>query len=208
MALTTYSELKDSVLAWLNRPDFANVVEDFITLAEKQIARQVRRATVRHTVIINSGSYTLPADCAELRSIHLVTSRTGADLPLQICTTDMLAEARARHSSTGRPKYGAIVGTQLLLIPAPDDVYTAEIVYFQKLAPLSATNASNAILVEAPDAYLFGALKEAAPYMEHDERVALWEQKYNTAIAQLTDVREREEFNASLRPVRLPRVIG
>jgi hypothetical protein len=76
--------------------------------------------------------------------------------------------------------------------------------YFDRLIPLSAANASNVVLAEAPDLYLFGALKEAAPFLEHDERTPLWESKYNTALAQLEAVREREEFGASLRPSRLP----
>ena len=93
-------------------------------------------------------------------------------------------------------------------MPAPDQAYAAEVFYFQQLSPLSSTNTTNSVLTEAPDLYLFGALKEAEPFLEHDERIQVWETKYADALTQLLDVRDREEFNASLQPIRLPVVFG
>ena len=42
MAITTYAELKSSIANWLNRDDLTSVIPDFISLAEAQIARDVR----------------------------------------------------------------------------------------------------------------------------------------------------------------------
>jgi hypothetical protein len=70
--------------------------------------------------------------------------------------------------------------------------------------PLSATNLTNSILTEASDIYLYGALLEATPFLEHDERIPVWKAAFDGAIAELDDQREREEFQASIRPARLP----
>lgn len=209
IVLTTYTGLKDAIAKWLNRTDLTDQIPAFIRLVEVQIARTLRRTTRRATVSIIGEAFTLPATMAEPRSIHLVSGSAHQDLPIYIVTPEMLAEVRASNGATaGRPRYASVIGRDLVFAPAPDRDYTAEIVYFEALVPLSSTNTSNVVLTEAPDAYLYGALKEAAPFLEHDERIAMWETKYNTAIEQLTAAREREEFNASLRPARLPRVFG
>jgi hypothetical protein len=62
----------------------------------------------------------------------------------------------------------------------------------------------NDILTEAPDLYLYGALYESAPYLEHDERIPIWEDFFEKGVTELDIKRQREETNASYRPARLP----
>jgi hypothetical protein len=203
MDLTSYAGLQAAIARFLNRSDLVDDIPGFITLAEAQISRVLRRTTIRASVSIFGPSFAIPASVVELRSLRLVTASTRLDLPIVIVTPEVLAERRAGRNAVGRPTHAAIIGSELLFVPACDQAYTMEMSYFAKLVVLSATNPSNLVLVEAPDLYLFGALKEAAPFLEHDERTPLWEAKYNTAIEQLTAVRDREEFNASIRPMRI-----
>jgi hypothetical protein len=206
MAFSNYTELKASVAVWLNRSDLTAVIPDFIRLAEAHISRRLRRTTIRATVIVSEAAYGLSADVAELRSIRLVTSETEKDLPITVCTQEILDAHRAAWSASGRPRYAAVVGGNLLLVPAPDQAYSLEMSYFPRLIPLTDSNLTNIVLTEAPDLYLYGALKASAPYLEHDERIPVWNAGFETALGELGIVREREEFNASLRPARLPRV--
>lgn len=208
MALSNYAELKTSVADWLNRSNLTNQIPDFITLAEAQMRRRLRRKTVRASTTFTSDSYTLPSDCAELRSVRLVTSQTFRDTPIEIGTPEILAKHRAHLPVTGRPRFGSIVAGKLLLAPAPDTTYNAEITYFQKITPLSDSNTTNAALTDAPDLYLYGALLEAAPYLQDDERIPIWQSRFNSALEELNTAREREEFTASLRPMGLPVVFG
>lgn len=208
MALTfsSYTTLKDAVASYLDRTDLTNEIPGFIELAEAEIKRRLRRKTVRTSLVIAQESTSLPVDCAEPRSLHLLTSSRANDLPISVGTPEQLAETRARYGGAGRPVRAAMIGGNLVVAPEPDRSYTADFVYFQQLTPLSATNSTNDVLVEAPGLYLFGALKEAAPFLEHDERVPLWTQKFDSNIEQMEKMREQEESNASYRPVRLPRV--
>lgn len=209
MALTTYSELKSSIADWLNRTDLTSVIPDFVSLAEAEIKRRLRRTSVRDDDFsIDDVEVDLPSDLAELRSIRLITGSTTQDVPLRRCTIEMLNERKAREGTTGRPTDYAIVGAKLYVAPEPDQDYTAELVYFQSFDPLSASVTTNPILEEAPDAYLFGALLQAEPYLEHDNRIPMWQAKFDRAIDQLNDVRDREEQNASLGAVRLPIVFS
>lgn len=203
MALTNYTELKSAIATWLNRTDLTAAIPDFITLAEKQIARKLRRTTVIESVSFAAATptYTLPATVAELRSVRLATATPSLNEPLRVVSKPVLDEHRARFTANGRPRYAAVVGGTLHLAPVPDILYSAELTYFQKLVPLTTGAPTNIVLTEAPDAYLFGALKEAAPYLEHDERVELWEMKFNAAIAAMNEVLQREEESA-MRNVR------
>lgn len=207
MALTTYAELQDSVADWLNRDDLTEQVKDFITLAEAEIRRRLKRRTRRATVQIAAATRPLPLDCAELRDVRLVTGVPTRDRSLIVCTPTMLADERARHAQTGRPRFCAVVGGELLLVPAPDAAYTAELTYYEALEPLSEDQPTNAVLTEAPDLYLYGALLQAAPFLQHDERIPTWQVRVDAAVAQLNEKAQREEYSASYRPVRLPVVI-
>jgi hypothetical protein len=209
MALDTYAHLQTAIADWLNRSDLTTQIPDFITLCEAEIKRRLRRTSVRDTIDIDDVAIDPPSDLAELRSIHLVSGSPSQDVPLRVCTPETLAERAARSAgAAGRPSDVAIIAGQLVFAPAPDQLYTAEIVYFASLDPLTTTNPTNDVLDEAPDAYLFGALLQAEPYLEHDERIPTWQSKFDKAIDQLNDVRDREEHNASLQPIRLPVVFG
>jgi len=209
MSLDTYANLQTAIGDWLNRSDLTSQIPDFISLAEAEMKRRLRRSVTRASLTITTDATTLPADCAELRSVYLVSDQPTRDLPFRIGTAEMVAERRARQADVAsRPDTGAVLAGQLLVAPTPDTTYTAEIVYYTQLTPLSNSNTTNAILAEAPDAYLYGALMQAEPYLEHDDRLPVWEKKFDAAIDQLNEVRSREEFGGSLRAVRLPMVFG
>lgn len=208
MSLSNYATLSLAVADWLNRSDLTAVIPDFITLAEAEMKRRVRRTSTRTAITVDAETVTPPADMAELRSIYLVSDLPSLDVPLRLCTPEMLAERKARNAAvTGRPTDVAVIAQQLVFAPEPDQSYTAEIVYFVQLTALTGTN-TNTILTEAPDAYLYGALLQAEPYLEHDDRIPVWREKFNDAIEQLNKVRQDEEHNASLSAVRLPTVFG
>lgn len=211
MAFNNYGALQTAVADWLNRTDLTAQIVDFITLAEAEIGRRLRRCSVRTTIAITGRETDLPNDAAELRSIYLASGSPTRDLPLIVCSPEVLAEMRARRANTaGRPLYASIIAGDLVVAPDPDQSYTAEIIYFQALAPLTGTPLynTNTVLNDAPDVYLYGALLQAAPFLEHDARAAVWQAKFDTAIEQLNNVRDREEYNASIRPIRLPIVFS
>ncbi len=207
MALNSYTNLKSAIADWLNRTDLTTQIPDFITLAEAEMKRRLRRSSTRANLTISAYETTLPSDAAELRSIRLVSGDAYRDYPLRVGSKEMVDERNARGAGeTGRPDTACIFGSKLLVAPQPDQSYTAEIVYFTQLTPLSDSVTTNTILTEAPDAYLFGALLQSAPFLEDEDRIPVWKQKFDDAIEQLNDVRTREEYGASFRAIRLPTV--
>jgi hypothetical protein len=185
MALTTYNELKSSVADWLNRTDLTAVVPDFISLAEAQIERtlRTRQMIVRATASIDSEYSAVPADFLETKSIKL---NTNPVTPLQFESVDALDSMKGTmYLANGKPLYFGIVGGQIRVLPVPDSTYTAELTYYAKLSKLSSTNATNWLLTQAPDVYLYGALMQAAPYLKDDDRITIWATMYTRGLEEL-----------------------
>jgi hypothetical protein len=210
MDFSNYDGLKAAIADELDRTDLAGQIPGFITLAEAKMRRKVRRKTIRATVTFAAGrdTFQLPGDCAQLRSLRLVTGLRYLDTPIPVGTIEQLSDFRAQTSPSARPQRGAILGGSILLAPTPDQNYTAEITYFEKLNSLSSAVETNSILDEAPDLYFYGALLHSAPFMQHDERIPVWEKLFEDGIMELDVARLNEESGASLRPARLPMVFG
>ena len=185
MALSTYTELKTSIGDWLNRADLTAVVPDFISLAEAQIERILR---TRQMIVRANASFTaeygaVPDDFLETKSLKL--TNTNPITPLQFQTVDVMDDIASQRTASGRPQYFSIVGGQIRLLPIPDSTYTAELIYYAKLSKLSASTSTNWLLAQAPDVYLYGALLQAAPYLQDDARIQVWVSLYERGLQDL-----------------------
>ena len=210
MALSTYTELKAAVADWLNRSDLTSAIDyDFLPLCEAELRRRVRRTTKTGTIYANAAEVSPPTDMAEPISLTLDSGSPYNDVPLKIVTPQKLAEVKAMYGGqAGRPTHVAYYNSKFQFAPEPDQSYDCTVVYAMQFTALSGSNTTNAILTEAPDAYLYGCLLQAAPYLEHDERIPVWQAKFDKAIDQLNEVRQREEYGAGLTEVRLQFVVG
>src|SRR6185437_9619319 len=86
--------------------------------------------------------------------------------------------------TTGQPRLYSIVGSNIYLYPTPDQVYTANLQYFQTLPTLvGGVNTTNWLLGLYPDLYLFGALVRAGLYIGLDPRLPEWSGFYTAALA-------------------------
>jgi hypothetical protein len=192
----TYAGLRASVADWLNRADLAAVVPDFITLAEGQINRRlrVRRMVALATATILAPYQSLPADFAGALALTLSDGRQ-----LDFLTPDALAQkAFLNQPGPGEPTHYSVVGAQLQFYPAPDQAYRALLTYYQALPPLAA-NTTNWLLAAAPDAYLYGALTQATPYLKDDARIPVWGELFTAALSDLKTA-DRESYGARLTP--------
>ena len=182
MALTTYAELKTSIGDWLNRSDLTSVIPDFISLAEAQVERtlRTRQMIVRANASFDAQYGAVPADFLEVKSLKLTS--TNPQTPLSFLSIDALDNEMTKHTASGRPKFFGIVGGQFRIVPTPDSNYTTELTYYAKLSKLSNSNTTNWLLTSNPDIYLYGALLQAAPYLQDDARIQTWATLYERAL--------------------------
>ena len=111
--------------------------------------------------------------------------------PMYAQTIEAMDDLDAKNPGTGKPVYFCVVGNQIRVHPAPSGNYTAELAYYSTINKLSASVASNWILASHPDAYLYGALLQAAPYLKDDERAGVWTGLYVAAIEAIKTADER-----------------
>ena len=191
MALTTYAELKTSIGDWLNRSDLTAVIPDFISLAEAQVERtlRTRQMIVRANASFDAQYGAVPSDFLEAKSLKLTS--TNPQSPLSFLSIDALDAEMTKYTGSGKPKFFGVVGGQLRIVPTPDATYTTELTYYAKLAKLSNSNTSNWLLASSPDIYLYGALLQAAPYLQDDARIQTWATLYERALNDLQTADDR-----------------
>ena len=182
MALSTYTELKTSIGDWLNRADLTTVIPDFISLAEAQVERtlRTRQMIVRANASFDAQYGAVPADFLETKSLKLTS--TNPQTPLEFLSIDALDNKAAEYTGSGKPRFFGVVGGQFRIVPTPDATYTTELTYYAKLTKLSSTVATNWLLTANPDIYLYGALLQAAPYLQDDARIQTWATLYERAL--------------------------
>lgn len=185
MALSNYTELKSTIADFLNRDDLTSIIPAFIELAEAQMNRDLRhwRMETRSVGDVDSEYSTLPTDWIETISLHVNGDGTST---LNLSSREAIANRRAKtENETGRPRLYSHADGAIELFPTPDKTYEIELLYYAKLDVLSSSNATNWLLDEAPDVYLYGALIHSAPYLQEDARAGTWASMYSAAVQKL-----------------------
>lgn len=199
MAISDYGSLVTAVSNWLHRSDLAAQVPDFITLAELQMNSDIdSRAMESRTILTTTAGneyITLPTDMMEMRRLLLQTSPT---VTLKYVTPDEISSDYAT-GRTDQPRVFAVIGGQVQLAPIPDAAYTIELTYKQRIPPLSASSTTNWLITAWPNAYLYGALLAAQPYIVNDARLPTFEAMYRKAIDGINSI---EWYSGSTMRVR------
>lgn len=185
MSISTYDELKSAVADFLNREDLTAAIPTFVRLTEARVDRELRhwRMEKRSVVQLDTQYSAIPADFLQPIRLQITDAPTGEVAP--ISTAQMLQVRGDRNDRVGRPTHYALTAGGIELYPTPDLTYNASLVYYARIPALSDSNTTNWLLTEAPDAYLYGALMQSAPYLKDDARIAVWQSLYAAAVGNL-----------------------
>lgn len=184
MAITNYGQLKTAVADWLNRDDLTAVIPTFIDIAHAKLNRRlrVREMLQRSTANVTTQYTSLPSGFLSMRNIQLNVSTPKA---LEYLTSEQMDQERARGNTAREPVYYTIIGETIEVFPSPDASYEIEMAYHKTLPSLSADADTNWLLTKAPDAYLYGALLQAAPYLKDTAETGLWLQAHDMVVSEL-----------------------
>ena len=203
MAITTYAELKTSITDFLNRDDLTTVAPTFISLAEADMQRRVRhwRQEKRSNANLNSRYSDVPGDFLEVIRFG-VTGDNNSTLEM-ISQSQMLDRRMQNGNTSGSPRYYALTAGEIELFPSPSAITSTELYYYSKIDALSASTASNWMLANHPDAYLYGSLVHSAPYLSDDSRITMWAALYQAAIDAINAESESVKFGGSGRRLNI-----
>jgi len=203
MPITTYTELKAAIADFLNRDDLSAVVPTFISLAEADIQRRVRhwRMEKRSAAELDTQYSAIPADFVEVIRFYVTSGDTK---PLELISQgELLDRKRKSLNTSGSPSYYALTAGELEIYPVPDGTYNVELYYISRIPSLSDSNASNWLLDQYQDAYLYGALVHSAPYLKDDARATVWAALYQSAIDAINTESEKSKYGGSGRRMKI-----
>ena len=199
MALSNYDQLKTSIANYLNRSDLDAVIPDFITLTERRLDRDIRaRANMvraNTTTISGTAFYNLPTDMLELRNV--VYDSTNNSYALSYMSPESLSREYGTYTN-GVPRAYSIIGEDIKIAPTPDGSYTLGINYYSALTPLSSSVATNNILDNFPELYLFGACAEGAVYLNDNEQLQRFSALYLEAVNSVRAAEDAARYSGTV----------
>jgi hypothetical protein len=168
----TYGELLAAIATWLSRSDQAANIPLFIRNAEARINRElrVREMIGRATAAVDQAFADLPSDFLAPRSAQIGNRVLGYLMPddlLDVCAGGLTA-------------YYTVLGSEMQFASPPTANETVQLTYYRRLTPVS-ESATNWLLVNHPDAYLYGALCEAAFLARDEGLMAMAEARFQEA---------------------------
>jgi hypothetical protein len=204
MALDTYLGLQSEIADWLNRADLTDKIPTFIRLFEARANRELRTHDMvkRATAVVDRGYFVVPPDWRETVALLRLTPRPGR---MRFVSIDDSFDYREQYVGNNSPSevYTHMDG-KFFLYPEPTGDVSLELVYRASVPSLSdgvrdvvgndISVPTNWLLQKSPDAYLFGALSEAEPYLKNDERIPVWQGKADRIFAAMQVEAERASF--------------
>jgi hypothetical protein len=175
MAITTYSELQQAVIDWVNNPEITQSVTTFITLAEAKFNRELRTRDmlIRAEAITTNEYVAVPGDFLENYSLELNMTQIGPQQSLAFIGP-LEAKVLKANKITGLVRYYTIIDGAFELLPAPPGNTDLVLTYYQKIPALSESQTTNWLLTKSPDLYLYSTLLEAAPYLKDTVNMQVW----------------------------------
>ena len=207
-----YGDLEAAISEWLGRQGDAAIgarADALIQLFEADFVLDPDMRTIDmeevDTAVLSAAAIPLPAGFVEMITLKGVGTNSGQDQPLEYISPAgaVIMDANAQSSDSALSvaknytiKAGNIIVTPQLYAPIGG---TLELAYYQ-LQPLSqASNGVNWLIQKFPNIYLYGALHQAALYVEDDAAVGKWGSKLAQAKVDLAaSERKRKTSGGSL----------
>ena len=190
-AVMTYDNLTSNIEQYLERNDPAvvNQIPTFIMLAEFEIAEMMKslgqQQVVESTMLAGNPVIPKPARWRKTTSFNITVG--GKKQPVFLRKYEYLINYAPSSTSESVPLYYADYDyDNWLVAPTPDQNYAFEVLYYERIQPLSSENQTNWLTRNAPNAMLYGTLLQAMPFLKNDQRV-IFQTKYTEAITALSN---------------------
>lgn len=197
MAISNYTELQTAVANWLDRDDLTDRIPEFIALAEARFNRVLRLRSMETkqtaSTVAAQRNYALPTNYIQMRNFQLNTN----PLTTLSYVTPEIYDRLWGGSSGGTPKFYTILADEISLGPIPGSVITMEMLFYKKFDNLSGSVATNWLITNAPDIYLYGTMLEAEPFIMNDERVQLWAAALERGVSDLQEQDNKDRHSGS-----------
>lgn len=195
MPLNTSANLETAVIDWTNAGITSAQAQDLIALGEDRIYRELRVRQMEDStqMAITSGTISCPTDLLEVKDVRIDTE---PDQTLQRKSPEWIYSKYPHRGAAGIPLFFARDGENLVFGPYPNSGYTVILNYWKRPATLVGGTLTG-ILASSPGLILYAALAESEPFLGRDNRLMIWEQKYQQLKELIMKSDRQERFSGS-----------
>ena len=189
-AVMTYDSLTENVRSYLERTDTATLekIPLFIMLAEQVIAADLKilgTITVQASTM-TTGSNVIDKPARWHKTVSMNITVAGKRQPVLLRKYEYIRSYWPDPAQTDVPLYYCDYDyTHWLVGPTPDDDYSFEVLYYERVQPLDSSNQTNWFTIYAPQALLYGTLLQSMPFLKNDDRIPMWQAQYDLIMATL-----------------------
>lgn len=197
----TFDSLQTDLRQYLERgtsvdPTVFEQLPRLINLAERQLANSLKILgfvnVVTDVMTIGQSVIPKPDRWRDTISINFGVGATQIRTPLFPRVYEYLRRYWPDEDLTDQPKFYADYDYfNWLIAPSADFAYPFEVNYWELPALLDGANQTNWTTDFAPNSLLHGALLQATPFLNNDERIPVWQGIYDrdVMILEAQDVR-------------------
>lgn len=192
--ITDFQSLKTEIIGYLKRSDLSDeTLSGFVQLCTARLNRELnaRKREADATIDVTTGEGPLPDDLGKITSFRFDVYPRPAEYRAPQAFHDSYIN---QEWPNAQPMIYTMEADLIKVAPAPDKTANAIITYKQKLANLENPTDTNIVLQENPDAYLYGSLLAASPYIGNDPRTITWATLYQDAVNAINEETREERF--------------
>lgn len=196
-ALSSYADLVARLPDYLDNRVGQDQYPAFISLCEREIDRRlavkpVLPMYVRRPITVASEFQAAPDNI--LRPVSLELTDGNTVWPVDYVPPETVAQLepskrffQAIYTDLfvypgNAPKNYTILNGEFRFFPAPQQSYTGEMYYYEKLPALTDDSQSNWFFADHPDVYLFGALAHANAFLPDQEKAEYFGNLFDQAL--------------------------
>lgn len=194
---TTFTTLQATLRKYIERGSVSDttvydMLPELINMAERNIALGLNvtgiREIVTATMVAGTSVYQKPSNWRRTVAINFGSGATlDQRAGLFSRSYEYCRDYWPDDTETDSPKfYSDYSDEYMLFAPTPDAAYPFEMIYYAKPTLLDDSNQTNWITESWPQLLLYATLREVAPFMKEDQRMATWDGMYSQLLQSIT----------------------
>jgi hypothetical protein len=190
---TDLASLKTAVTDHLNVTITASNLSDLVLMGETKTVRKlrVREMETALSITISSNVAAVPSGLLEVKFAYINDSPVRR---LERKSPGWIYEKYPTRSA-GEELYFAREGTNFIFGPAGTNGHVMKGIYYA--TPTAMTAAVHSVFTAYPDVFFWAILSESEPFIGRDQRIALWESKFQQSLMDANKLNVDELYSGS-----------